>query len=233
MFIAHCPDWARSVADETAVLVRTPEVMDRFRNHIKTWARKFTEGWSVDNAESFSLRTKRRGPWQDLSWGPNNTMLIPVGMPDEATKYAILAAIHDQCVDGPPINPWWTHGTPMVLDFEESIAHDAYWGLMLDVADSSDWNVPESSRIPIENVLREIVASCVIGQKIDMMNLTPEDLAQLRRAIRQAGGKKATTARIVKATDLQMNRKKMLAGLRILEANGEYSGFARKPRKPR
>src|SRR5436190_7394676 len=153
-----CPEWARSVADQTAILVRTPAVMERFRQHIKAWASKFVAGWSSDDLEDFSLRTKRRGPWQGLPWGPNNTMLIPVQMPDEATKYTLLAAIHDQCVDGPPINPFHIAGKSMELDFDEISGYLAYLGLRLDIADSSDWNVPDSSRIPIENILREIAA---------------------------------------------------------------------------
>lgn len=63
--------------------------------------------------------------------------------------------------------------------------------------------------------------------------LTRSEMAALRTAIRQAGGKTASTRRISTVSDLQMGRAKMLKRLRQLEAKGEYSGFTRKPRKRR
>lgn len=167
-----CPKWAQSIADQVAVLVRDPVVLATFRRHVTSWAERYCDGWTVDDAEEFALMTKRRGVWKGAERGQHITHLIPINMPNEQEKYVILSVIHDECVDGCKIDPWWSLHMQKGgrLSQHDHIVRLAYLGASLDFYDGSVWQVPDSSRVPIENILLEILNATGIGPLSEASN---------------------------------------------------------------
>jgi hypothetical protein len=180
-WVLSCPHWALSIANEVARLVVTPAVRQRFEQQIREWALWFVEGWTDEDVESAAARSKRRGEWYFLAGrAAQNTNLVPLpGLTTLPEKYALLAIIHNVCLDCHALDPWsvvverkydweklkphWKGPRPREIDtelrFESPVDKRAYFAfgyLACDVAEDRDWQIRDEAQVLIENMLREV-----------------------------------------------------------------------------